>query len=55
MRQIAEGRVDDYIDNKKLKDKFKFKKYVKIFEEELVQGFLRKRLPKDKVQELQAS
>lgn len=44
--------MEDYIDNKKLKDKNKFKKYVEIFVEELQQGFLRKRLPKDKVYEL---
>jgi hypothetical protein len=44
--------LDEYIDAKKLKDKNKFKKYVEIFVEELLQGFLRKRLPKDKVYEL---
>lgn len=44
--------MKEYIDGKKLKDKSQFRRYVKIFEEELVQGFLRKRLPKEKVNEL---
>jgi hypothetical protein len=55
MRQIEEGKLEAYIEAKKLKDKSKFKKYVQIFVEELEQGFLRKRLPKDKVMELQRS
>lgn len=31
LKQIAEGRLEDYINGKKLKDKEKFKKYVTIF------------------------
>ena len=42
-------------EGKKLKDKQQFKKYVDIFVEELEAGFLRKRLPRDKVIELQRS
>jgi len=53
LKQIKEGKLIQYIESKKLKDKEKFKKYVEIFIEELEQGFLRKRLPKDKVYELQ--
>jgi hypothetical protein len=53
LKQISEGRLDEYISAKKLKDKNKFRRYVKIFQEELGDGFLRKRLPKEKVQELQ--
>lgn len=53
LRQIQEGKLEEYIEAKKLKDKEKFRRYVGIFVEELEQGFLRKRLPKDKVYELQ--
>jgi len=53
LKQINEGRLDEYISAKKLKDKNKFRRYVKIFQDELADGFLRKRLPKEKVQELQ--
>lgn len=49
LRQIKEGKLESYITAKKLKDKEKFKKYVEIFVEELENGYLRKRLPKDKV------
>jgi hypothetical protein len=55
LRQIKEGRLEEYIEGKKLKDKQQFKKYVEIFVEELEAGFLRKRLPRDKVIELQRS
>lgn len=55
LSQIREGKLSDYIDGKKLKDKQQFKKYVQIFVEELENGFLRKRLPRDKVMELQRS
>lgn len=49
LRQIAQGRLEVYISAKKLKDKEKFRKYVEIFVEELENGYLRKRLPKEKV------
>ena len=49
LRQISEGKLDEYINGKKLKDKEKFKKYVDIFVRELQNGYLRKRLPKDDV------
>lgn len=49
LRQIHEGRLNDYINAKKLKNKDKFKKYAAIFVEELESGYLRKRLPRDKV------
>lgn len=49
LRQIREGKLETYINAKKLKDKEKFRKYVNIFVEELEKGYLRKRLPKDKV------
>ena len=49
LRQISEGRLEDYINGKKLKDKDKFKRYVTIFVRELESGYLRKRLPKDDV------
>ena len=35
MRQINDGKLREYIDAKKLKDKTKFRKYVQIFVEEL--------------------
>ena len=53
LRQIEEGKLREYIDAKKLKDKTRFWKYVQIFVGELEEGFLRKRLPKDRVLELQ--
>ena len=46
--------LDKYFEHKKIKDKEKFKKYVDMFVEELEQGFLRKRLPREKVAELMA-
>lgn len=49
LRQIREGKLESYINAKKLKDKEKFRKYVNIFVEELENGYLRKRLPKEKV------
>lgn len=49
LRQIAQGRLEVYISAKKLKDKEKFRRYVEIFVEELENGYLRKRLPKEKV------
>lgn len=49
LRQIREGRLEVYISAKKLKDKDKFRRYVQIFVEELENGYLRKRLPKEKV------
>lgn len=49
LRQIREGRLEVYIAAKKLKDKDKFRRYVQIFVEELENGYLRKRLPKEKV------
>ncbi len=52
LRQIREGRLEAYISAKRLKDKEKFRKYVEIFVGELQSGYLRKRLPKDKVNEL---
>ncbi len=49
LRQIAQGKLEVYVCAKKLKDKDKFRKYVEIFVEELENGYLRKRLPKEKV------
>lgn len=49
LRQIKEGKLNEYLNSKKLKDKERFKKYIDIFIEELEKGYLRKRLPKDKV------
>jgi hypothetical protein len=49
LRQIREGKLEDYINAKKLKDKEKFRRYVEIFVNELENGYLRKRLPKDRV------
>jgi hypothetical protein len=49
MRQISEGKLEEYINGKKLKDKEKFKRYVTIFVKELENGYLRKRLPKEDV------
>ncbi len=52
LRQIKEGCLDAYFANKKIKDKEKFKKYVDIFIQELEEGFLKKRLSREKVAEL---
>lgn len=52
LRQIQEGVLESYFEHKKLKDKDKFQRYVKIFVEELQEGYLRKRLPREKVAEL---
>lgn len=49
LRQIREGRLWSYIEGKRVKDKGKFKRYVELFVAELEGGYLRKRLPKDKV------
>ena len=49
LQQIKDGRLNDFIQAKKLKNKDKFRKYVGIFVEELENGYLRKRLPRDKV------
>lgn len=55
LRQIKEGKLEEYITSKKLKDKERFRKYVGIFVKELENGYLRKRLPKESVIYLQAS
>lgn len=49
LNQIKQGKLNEYLSSKKLKDKDRFKKYIDIFVEQLEKGFLRKRLPKDKV------
>ena len=49
LQQIKEGKLNEYIQAKKLKNKDKFRKYVLIFVDELENGYLRKRLPRDKV------
>lgn len=52
---MKEGKLEEYITSKKLKDKERFRKYVGIFVKELENGYLRKRLPKESVIYLQAS
>lgn len=49
LNQIKDGKLNDYLKEKKLKDKDRFKQYIDFFVEELKAGYLRKRLPKDKV------
>lgn len=55
LKQIKEGKLKEYLDGKKLKDKDRFRRYVEIFTNELSSGFLRKRLPKESVHYLQNS
>ena len=52
LQQIKDGKLNEYMQAKKLKNKDKFRKYVRIFVDELENGYLRKRLPRDKVEYL---
>ena len=52
LRQFKEGRMDHYLENKAIKDKERFKRYVGVFMEEVEEGVIRKRLSRNKIAEL---
>ena len=52
VRQVLEGCVDRYLEDKRMKDKHRFKRYVGMFLEEVEEGVIRKRLSRDKIAEL---
>ena len=52
LEQVRGGCIEAYLADKKMKDKEMFKKYVGMFLEELEEGVIRKRLPREKIGEL---
>ena len=52
LRQFKEGCMDQYLEDKTIKDKERFKRYVRVFMEEVDEGIIRKRLSRNKIAEL---